>query len=42
MQIDSVPSGEGHQSVSQKFILNAFRMIENAARFSLMVNERLF
>lgn len=42
MQIDSLPAGEGHEVVSQKFILNAFRMIENAARFSLMVNERLF
>lgn len=42
MQIDSIPNEQGHNSVSKAFMLNAFRMIENAARFSLAINERLF
>jgi hypothetical protein len=42
MQIDSIPNEQGHNSVSKNFMLNAFRMIENAGRFSLMINERLF
>lgn len=47
MQIDSVPGdaagnkGGAPSTVSNQFMLNVFRMLENASRFSLQVNSRL-
>lgn len=48
MQIDSVPGdaaagnkGGAPETVSNQFMLNVFRMLENASRFSLQVNSRL-
>jgi hypothetical protein len=41
MQIDSI-AAQPNASVPRQFMLDVFRMLENAAKFSLAVNKRLF